>query len=98
MLDDFGSGYSNFVHLLRLKIDYLKIDGSIIMNIIDNPDSEVIARVIVDAARRLGMRTVAEFVGSAEIQAKVVELGIDFSQGFHLGKPGPKPIVLPNND
>lgn len=97
-IDDFGSGYSNFVHLLRLKIDYLKIDGSIIMNIIDNPDSEVIARVIVDAARRLGMRTVAEFVGSAEIQAKVVELGIDFSQGFYLGKPAPQPLAMPGND
>ena len=97
-IDDFGSGYSNFVHLLRLKIDYLKIDGSIIMNIIDNPDSEVIAHVIVDAARRLGMRTVAEFVGSAEIQAKVTELGIDFSQGFYLGKPAPKPLSAPADD
>ncbi|CAD6880138.1 hypothetical protein [Methylomonas albis] len=97
-IDDFGSGYSNFAHLLRLKIDYLKIDGSIIMNIIDNPDSEVIARVIVDAARRLGMRTVAEFVGSAEIQAKVVALGIDFSQGFYLGKPAPRPHAIPGND
>lgn len=97
-IDDFGSGYSNFAHLLRLKIDYLKIDGSIIMNIIDNPDSEVIAHVIVDAARRLGMRTVAEFVGSAEIQAKVTELGIDFSQGFYLGKPAPKPFSAATDD
>ncbi|WP_446810596.1 EAL domain-containing protein [Methylomonas sp. 2BW1-5-20] len=91
-IDDFGSGYSNFVHLLRLKIDFLKIDGSIIMNIIENPDSEVIAQVIVDAARRLDMRTIAEFVGSEAIQAKVTELGIDFSQGFHLGKPAPMPL------
>lgn len=90
-IDDFGSGYSNFVRLLRLKIDYLKIDGSIIMNILDDPDSQIIAHVIVDAARRLGMRTIAEFVSSAEIQAKVVELGIDFSQGYHIGRPAPKP-------
>ncbi|OAI10693.1 hypothetical protein A1507_21540 [Methylomonas koyamae] len=91
-IDDFGSGYSNFVHLLRLKIDYLKIDGSIIMNIIDDPDSEAIAQVIVDAARRLGMRTVAEYVGSADIQIKAKQLGIDFSQGYYLGKPLPKPL------
>lgn len=91
-IDDFGSGYSNFVHLLRLKIDYLKIDGSIIMNIIDDPDSEAIAQVIVDAARRLGMRTVAEYVGSADIQIKAKELGIDFSQGYYLGQPLPQPL------
>ncbi|BBL58818.1 EAL domain-containing protein [Methylomonas koyamae] len=93
-IDDFGSGYSNFVHLLRLKIDYLKIDGSIIMNIIDDPDSEAIAQVIVDAARRLGMRTVAEYVGSADIQIKAKQLGIDFSQGYYLGKPLPKPLSV----
>lgn len=86
-IDDFGSGYSNFAHLLRLKIDFLKIDGSIIATLLDNPESEVIARVIVDAARRLGMQTIAEYVGSAEIQERVAALGIDFSQGFYWGKP-----------
>lgn len=87
-IDDFGSGYSNFAHLLRLKIDYLKIDGSIITTLLENPESEVIACVIVDAARRLGMQTVAEYVSSVEIQEKVVSLGIDFSQGFYWGHPG----------
>lgn len=88
-IDDFGSGYSNFAHLLRLKIDYLKIDGSIIMNIIDSRDSQAIAHVIVDAARRLGMKTIAEFVGSPRIQAKVKELDIDYSQGYYIGQPSP---------
>jgi diguanylate cyclase (GGDEF)-like protein/PAS domain S-box-containing protein len=92
-IDDFGSGYSNFVHLFRLRIDYLKIDGSIITTMLDNPESEVIAHVMVDAARRLGMHTIAEFVCSPEIQQKVLELGIDFSQGYHFGTPAAKPAT-----
>jgi c-di-GMP phosphodiesterase len=92
-IDDFGTGYSNFVHLFRLKIDYLKIDGSIIITMLDNPESEVIAHVMVDAARRLGMRTIAEFVCSPEIQNKVLELGIDFSQGYYLGIPAALPAI-----
>lgn len=90
-IDDFGSGYSNFAHLLRLKIDYLKIDGSIISNLLDNPESDVITRVIVDAARRLGMKTIAEYVSSPELQERVTALGVDFSQGFHWGRPAPRP-------
>lgn len=91
-IDDFGTGYSNFVHMLRLKIDYLKIDGSIITTLLDNPESEVVAQVMADAARRLGMQTIAEFVCTPEIQRKVVELGIDFSQGYHIGMPAPAPF------
>lgn len=90
-IDDFGSGYSNFAHLLRLKIDFLKIDGSIITTLLENPESEIIACVIVDAARRLGMQTVAEYVCCAEIQEKVASLGIDFSQGYFWGKPAAQP-------
>jgi EAL domain-containing protein (putative c-di-GMP-specific phosphodiesterase class I) len=88
-IDDFGTGYSNFNHLIHLNVDYLKIDGSIIKNIIDDKNAELITRTLVDFAKRLGMETVAEFVDSQEILDKVTALGVDYSQGFFLGKPSP---------
>jgi len=89
-IDDFGTGYSNFTHLMHLNADYLKIDGSIIKRINDDRNSELVTRTLVDFARRLGMETVAEYVHSQAVQDKVVALGVDYSQGFFLGKPGPE--------
>ena len=89
-IDDFGTGYSNFTHLMHLNADYLKIDGSIIKHINDDKNSELVTRTLVDFARRLGMETVAEFVHSQAVQDKVVALGVDYSQGYFLGEPGPK--------
>ena len=88
-IDDFGTGYSNFAHLLQLKADFIKIDGSIIKNLVHDLDAQLITRLIVDAAHGLGMQTIAEFVSSPEIHEKVIELGIDFSQGYYLGEPAP---------
>lgn len=90
-IDDFGSGYSNFEHLLRLKPDIIKIDGSLIRNLDSDPNAPIITEGIVDFARRLNMRTIAEFVHSDSIQRKVKELGIDYSQGYVIGAPKPKP-------
>lgn len=89
-IDDFGTGYSNFSYLLKLKVDFIKIDGSIIRRIDTDRNSLVIAETIADFARKLGIRTVAEFVHSGEILALVNGAGIDYAQGFHLGKPGPE--------
>lgn len=88
-IDDFGTGYSNFNHLIHLNVDYLKIDGSIIKNINDDKNAELITSTLVDFAKRLGMETVAEFVDSQEVLDKVTALGVDYSQGFFLGKPAP---------
>jgi len=89
-IDDFGTGYSNFTHLMHLNADYLKIDGSIIKRINDDRNSELITRMLVDFARRLGMETIAEYVDSQAVLDKVTALGVDYSQGFFLGKPGPE--------
>lgn len=86
-IDDFGTGYSNFTHLIHLNVDYLKIDGSIIQNILKDKNAEIVAKAIVHFAGQLGIETIAEFVDSQEILDKVIELGIDYSQGFYLGKP-----------
>lgn len=86
-IDDFGTGYSNFTHLIHLNVDYLKIDGSIIQNILTDKNSEIVAKTLVDFARQLGIETIAEFVDSQEILDKVTAMGIDYSQGYFLGKP-----------
>ena len=88
-IDDFGTGYSNFHYLLHLNVDYLKIDGSIIKNINEDDNSELITSTLVDFAKRLGMETIAEFVDSQEVLDKVAALGVNYSQGFFLGKPAP---------
>lgn len=91
-VDDFGSGYSNFAHILTLKVDILKIDATLIRNIDDDPQARVLVHTIVDFCRKLGIKTVAEFVHSAPVYETVKELEIDYSQGFYLGKPHPNPL------
>ena len=89
-IDDFGSGYSNFEHLTRLDIDYIKIDGSLIKNINENSNALIVVETIVDYAKKRGIKTVAEFVSSKEIFKKIKELQIDYAQGFYLAKPSDK--------
>lgn len=86
-IDDFGSGYSNFEHLLRLNIDLIKIDGSLIRNLDRDEDALTLTRGIVRFARELGIHTVAEFVHSPEVLEQVRELGVDFAQGGYIGMP-----------
>jgi diguanylate cyclase (GGDEF)-like protein len=86
-LDDFGSGYSNFAHILQLPVDYIKIDASLISNIDRNYHSKMMVETIVELARKLNVLTIAEFVSSGEILAVVKEIGVDYAQGFYLGKP-----------
>lgn len=86
-IDDFGTGYSNFTHLIHLNVDYLKIDGSIIQNILKDKNAEIVAKTLVDFAQQLGIETIAEYVDSQDILDKVKELEIDYSQGYFLGKP-----------
>lgn len=86
-LDDFGSGYSNFSILMRLQIDYLKIDGSLIKNIDKDKNAQVIVKTIVQFAKDLGLKTIAEFVCSKEIYEVVKDMGIDYAQGYFVGKP-----------
>jgi diguanylate cyclase (GGDEF)-like protein len=88
-LDDFGSGYSNFESLVSLNLDLLKIDGSLIRKLDTDPNTRILVENIVDFSRKLGIKTVAEYVHSARIYGMVRELGIDYSQGFYFGRPEP---------
>lgn len=86
-IDDFGSGYSNFDHIMRLNVDYIKIDASITRNINENNNSQLITKLIAEFSKYLEIKTIAEFVSSKEIYEKVKELGVDYSQGYYFGKP-----------
>ncbi len=86
-IDDFGTGYSNFEHILKLNVDYIKIDGSLIKGISENNKHKIIVETIVDFARKVGSKTIAEFVSDEDTFLIAKEIGIDFSQGYYSGKP-----------
>jgi diguanylate cyclase (GGDEF)-like protein/PAS domain S-box-containing protein len=88
-LDDFGAGASSFGYLKTLKVDLLKIDGSFIRDVIDDPLDDAAVRCFVDVARVVGVKTVAEFVDRPEVLARVRQIGIDYAQGFLLHRPEP---------
>ncbi|MEJ5284943.1 MAG: EAL domain-containing protein [Brevinematales bacterium] len=92
-IDDFGSGYSNFDHIMSLDVDYLKIDASIIKNLSNNKNSQILTKFIVDFAKSMSIHTIAEFVSTKEIYEKVIELGVDYSQGYYLGEPKPFNLI-----
>lgn len=86
-LDDFGVGFSSFAYLKHLPADVLKIDGMFIRNLADDPSDQVFVRAIVEVARGLGKKTVAEFVGNAETLVILRGLGVDYAQGYFLSRP-----------
>ena len=86
-IDDFGSGYSNFAYILNLQPDYLKVDSSIVKNIVHDAKSRIILSAIVSFASELEIKTIAEHVSDYDILQTCMELGVDEFQGFFLGKP-----------
>lgn len=86
-IDDFGSGYSNFSYMLSLKPDFVKIDGTLIKNIDTDFISHSIVSSIILFTKRLGIKTIAEFVHSKDVFETCKEMGIDEFQGFYLGEP-----------
>jgi len=86
-IDDFGTGYSNFEYLMKLQADFIKIDGSIIRSIVDDKRSEILTSVIVAFAKEMNIKTIGEYVETKEIQDKLVELGVNKSQGYYFDEP-----------
>ncbi|MBE9532215.1 MAG: EAL domain-containing protein [Proteobacteria bacterium] len=86
-LDDFGVGFTSFVYLKDMPVDFIKIDGYFIEHLDKNSDDQLFVKAIVDVADGLGIRTVAEFVQNDETIELLDELGVDFAQGFHIGIP-----------
>ncbi len=94
-LDDFGAGFASFYYLKHLEFDYLKIDGEFVKTLAVNRTDELVVKSVVDIARGLGAWTVAEFVGDDATLARLAALGVDYGQGYHLGRPAPLPELLP---
>lgn len=89
-IDDFGSGYANFEHIIGIDADFIKIDGSLIKNIATDKNARIITEAIISFSKKLGRETITEYVANEEIYNIVKELGADYSQGFYFGEPLPK--------
>jgi diguanylate cyclase (GGDEF)-like protein len=94
-LDDFGSGTASFGYLKELPLDYLKIDGQFVRDVLTDTLDAATIRCFVEVARVVDLKTVAEFVESEAILQHLIGLGVDLAQGFHLHRPGPLPSVWP---
>jgi PAS domain S-box-containing protein len=92
-LDDFGTGFGSFTYLKRLPIDYLKIDTDFVLDLATNRANQHLVKAIVGLAKDFGYETIAEGVEDAETLTLLEEYGVDFAQGFHLGRPSaPAPV------
>ena len=85
-LDDFGTGVSSLSYLKDLSVNYLKIDGSFVRDAIGNPRAESMVKAIAQLAKVMGMMTIAEYVETDALRVRMAELGVDFGQGFAMGK------------
>jgi EAL domain-containing protein (putative c-di-GMP-specific phosphodiesterase class I) len=88
-LDNCRSGFDTLSTLRRWPVSCVKIDGSLIRDVVDNPRSEALVRAVVELAGGIGIETVAECVETADIRGKLLDIGVDYAQGFHLGAPQP---------
>ena len=88
-LDDFGAGFGSFYYLKHLPFDFIKIDGEFVRNCTADPTDRLVIGAVVELARGMGKRTIAEFVGDEATFTTLCELGVDYAQGFHLGPPAP---------
>jgi diguanylate cyclase (GGDEF)-like protein len=88
-LDDFGTGLSSLAYLRQLPVTLLKIDGSFVRDILTDPRSESMVRAIAQLAHGMNIGTVAEYVETPELRTRLATLGVDYGQGFAIGKPQP---------
>ena len=88
-LDDFGAGMSSFSYLKKIPVDYLKIDGSFVLNLLTDPIDRSIVEACNGISHAAGLVTIAEFVENQETADALKEIGVDFAQGFGIERPGP---------
>lgn len=97
-LDDFGSGLSSFAYLKNLPVDYLKIDGMFVKDIIEDPIDRAMVKSINEIGHVMGMHTIAEFVENDVIKGMLTQIGVDYAQGYGIGKPQPFDELLCSPD
>ena len=93
-LDDFGSGLSSFGYLRNLQVDYIKIDGIFVKDMLEEPSSYAIVKAIAMVAKALGKKVVAEYVENQEIAEALKRIGISYAQGYHFSRPQPVERLL----
>jgi EAL domain-containing protein (putative c-di-GMP-specific phosphodiesterase class I) len=86
-LDDFGSGLSSFTYLKNLPVDYLKIDGQFIRNVVEDSVDESMVKAISEVGHAMGIETIAERVETKQVLEKLGALGIEFAQGYYIARP-----------
>ena len=86
-IDDFGTGFSTFSYLKQIPANSVKIDGSFVKNMVNDPIDRALVRAICDVAKALNKTTVAEFVEDEEIVIALQKLGVDYLQGYHISRP-----------
>ncbi|BAF69310.1 putative bifunctional diguanylate cyclase/phosphodiesterase [Nitratiruptor sp. SB155-2] len=89
-IDDFGSGFSSFYYVKQLPIDYVKIEGEFIKNLLVDEKDRAFVESIVTLSKKLGIKTVAEFIEDESILHAIQQLEIDYGQGYYIGKPSPE--------
>lgn len=92
-LDDFGVGFSSFYYIREFEFDYLKLDGSFIVNLRTNPSDQVFVRAMVEISRVFGLAVIAEWVEDRETAEMLHGFGVDFGQGYHFGAARPLPAL-----
>ena len=91
-LDDFGTGFSSLSYLKHLPVDQIKIDGSFIRQLDNHHEDQILVRALIQVARELGLETVAEGVETKAVFDLLTEMGVDFVQGYFLGRPAAPPV------
>jgi diguanylate cyclase (GGDEF)-like protein len=94
-LDDFGTGYSSFGYLQKLQFDYIKIDGTFVQDLPNNPVDQKMIKLIAEVGKEAGMQTIAEYVRNVESLELLAELGVDMAQGNFVGRPTKTPKTQP---
>jgi EAL domain-containing protein (putative c-di-GMP-specific phosphodiesterase class I) len=93
-LDDFGTGVSSLAYLKDLPVNYLKIDGSFVRDTLSNSRSESMIKAIAQLAKVMCLETIAEYVETDPLRVRMADLGVDFGQGFAMGKAQPLEDLL----
>jgi len=93
-LDDFGSGFSSFNYLKHFQVDFIKIDGSFVRNLLYSSVDRTIVESISEVAHRLGVKTVAEYVEDIAMIPILEQAGVDFVQGYAIGRPQPLTMLF----